>query len=246
MSATNGRGPRIAAAFTVIIAIGLAVGLWMFFRGDAPEDVSLASAIESLDEADDATTDDDTAGSIDGEWVIDTESGDFDYVSATGSFAGFRIEEELRSVGSTTAVGRTGEIVGSMTIEGTVVTATSFEVDLSTITTESSMRDDNVQDALETSTFPTASFVLTEPIELGSQASAGEPVSVTATGDMTIHGVTNEIEFAIDAQLVDGVVVAVGSTEMTFSDYGVEVPDGGPVISVDDFGVVEFQFLMTT
>ncbi|MGH1493940.1 MAG: hypothetical protein ACRBK7_31860, partial [Acidimicrobiales bacterium] len=55
----------------------------------------------------------------------------------------------------------------------------------------------------------------------------------------------NQISFAIDAQLVDGVVIAVGTTEITFADYGVEVPSGGPVISVDDFGILEFQLLLT-
>ena len=256
-----------------LAAVLIAVGLWLFFRGDAPEEVSLDAAVENLGlDADDSTEENDTgsgvenepaetvdagdatpvddssseadAARISGEWIIDTESGEFDYETATGTFAGFRIEEELRTIGSTTAVGRTGDIIGSMTIDGTTVTAASFEIDLTTVTTNSEMRDDNVQDALETSTFPTAMFVLTEPIELGAEAATGAAVSVAATGEMTIHGVTQPIEFAMDAQLIDGLVVAVGTTTMTFSDYGVEVPDGGPVISVDDFGVVELQFLL--
>lgn len=255
---TARRWPRIVAAIAFLGAVAVAAGLWLFFRDDAPDDVSLASAIETLDSEDPTSNDSfadntDTAeeattsagdADITGEWVIDTESGEFDYESATGSFVGFRIEEELQSIGSTTAVGRTGDIAGSMTIEGTTVTATSFEVDMTTITTNSSNRDDNVQDALETDSFTTASFMLTEPIDLGDNAASGESISVDAVGAMTIHGITNPIEFTIDAQLIDDVVVAVGSTTMTFSDYGVEVPNGGPVISVDDFGVVEFQFLL--
>lgn len=252
---------RAVLAIGALAAIATAVGVWLFFRGDAPDEVSLDSAIETVTEdadLDDAGSGADSntgataaetdstpdAATISGEWTIDTETGEFDYESATGSFAGFRIEEELRTIGSTTAVGRTGDISGSMTIDGTTVTAAAFEVDLTTITTNSEMRDDNVQEALESETFPTAGFSLTQPIELGAEAATGSSISVTAIGDMTIHGVTQPVEFTIDAQLLDDVVVAVGSTTMTFSDFGVDVPDGGPVISVDDFGVVEFQFLL--
>ncbi len=246
-----GRPGRWMAAAVALAAVAVGIGLWLFFAGDTPDEVSLDDAIGGLDtQAGDGSADatgvdaSGAAGSIAGQWIIDTETGEFDDDAATGSFAGFRIEEELRSIGSTTAVGRTGAIAGSMTVDGTTVTAASFEIDLTTITTDDSRRDDNVQDALETGSFPTASFVLTSPIELGDGAASGESVSVTGAGDMTIHGVTNPVEFAIDAQLVDGLVVAVGSTTMTFADFGVEVPDGGPVISVDDVGVVEFQFLL--
>lgn len=257
---TGGSRTRlIVLAVVALLALVLALAVWWFLRDDSPEEVSLEAAIESLDTetdgfddageaVEDATEDaaettSDTV-ELDGEWVIDTESGEFDYESATGSFVGFRIEEELNSIGSTTAVGRTGTIAGSMTIAGTSVTAASFEIDMTTITTNSSNRDDNVQDALETDTFPSASFVLTEPIELGADAATGAAVTTSAVGEMTIHGVTQPIEFTMDAQLIDDVVVAVGTTTMTFSDYGVEVPQGGPVISVDDFGVVELQFLL--
>ncbi len=253
------RWPWIAGGIALVFAILVGAGLWLFFRGDAPEEVSLDAAIESVEAAgNDALADpsvpdtnaatDEVAtiadGSIDGVWSIDTETGEFDYEAATGSFAGFRIDEELRAIGSTTAVGRTGDITGSMTIEGTTVTAASFEIDLTTITTNDSMRDDNVQAALDTDTHPTASFTLTSPIELGDAAAAGDAVSVTGVGEMTIHGVTNPIEITIDAQLIDGLVVAVGSMNMTFSDFDVTVPDGGPVVSVDDVGIVEFQFLL--
>lgn len=243
----------------LVVGVLLAgVGLWWTLREDAPADVSLGAAIESVEGTADSDetgaveniatdideTDTTAVGAIAGTWTVDTESGDFDYESATGSFVGFRIEEELRGIGSTTAVGRTGDVTGTMVIEGSTVTEASFDIDMTTITTNSSMRDDNVQDALETGEFPSASFVMTQPMELDEGAEFGEAVTSTAVGDLTVHGVTNQISFAMEAQLVDGVVIAVGSTEITFSDYDVEVPNGGPVISVDDFGILELQFLL--
>lgn len=144
---------------------------------------------------------------VEGTWTVDTASGEFDDESATGTFAGFRIEEELAGIGSTTAVGRTGDVTGSVTIDGSTLTTAAFEVDRTTITTNDGRRDDRVQSALETGTDPTATFTLTEPIELGDAASTGDAVSVVATGDLTIDGETRQVAIPIDAQLVDGTIV---------------------------------------
>jgi len=68
---------------------------------------------------------------------------------------------------------------------------------------------------------------------------AGRPGGVS-----TAHGVTRQVEIPIDAQLVDGTVVLVGSTDIVFSDYDVEVPSSPVVLSVDDQGVLEVQLLL--
>ena len=57
---------------------------------------------------------------------------------------------------------------------------------MTAITTNESRRDDKVQSALDTGEFPTATFVLTEPIELGDAAASAKSVSVTATGDLSV------------------------------------------------------------
>ncbi len=246
-----------SATFALAIIVGLVLlvggGLWWFFGGNEPEAVSLDAATEQVAADQEEATDDGqeyddpdaegTTSDISGTWPLDTDTGEFDYESATGSFVGFRIEEELSGVGSTTAVGRTGDITGELTIDGTSLTAASFEVDMTTITTEDSRRDDNVQDALETPDFPSASFVLTEAIDLGDDASNGEPVSVTAQGDLTIHGVTQSVSIPIEAELVSDTIVVVGSIDIVFADYGVAVPESQIVVSVEDSGILEFQLL---
>lgn len=246
-------------ALTVILSVTAAVvvlfgaGVWWFLRDDAPEEVDLATATAGVTDGSDSSSTgqssvdatDPSASSFDGDiagsWTVDTETGDFDYETATGTFAGFRIAEELSGIGSTAAVGRTGDVSGTMDIDGETVTAATFDIDLSTVTTDDSRRDDKVQDALAT---PTATFTLTEPIELGAEAGDGEPVSVAAVGDMTINGVTNSVEFPLEAQLVDGTVVVVGSLDIAFSDYDVEVPSSPIVLSVDDNGTLEMQLLL--
>jgi hypothetical protein len=57
--------------------------------------------------------------------------------------------------------------------------------------------------------------------------------------------VTQQVEFALDAQVKDGTLVVVGSTEIAFSDFGVSVPEAPIVVSVSDTGTVEVQLLFT-
>ena len=102
-----------------------------------------------------------------------------------------------------------------------------------------------VQDALETGSHPDATFTLTSPIVLPADAAVGGEINTTAKGDLAIHGVTKSVEFPLQAKLVNGTVVAVGSIDVTFSDFGVEVPSSQMVLSVEDHGTLELQFLLT-
>lgn len=191
---------------------------------------------------DDAT---EAASGVDGSWTVDTTIGEFSFEDSTGTFVGFRVAEELSGLGSTTAVGRTPAVTGTLDIEGTTVTDVAIEADMTQITTNDGRRDDNVQRALETGDFPTAAFALTAPIELGDAALTGEPVSVEGSGDLTIHGVTRAVTIPLDAQLVDDTIVVVGSLDITFSDYGVEVPSAPIVLSASDDGPIELQLFFT-
>jgi len=235
-------------ALVALLIVGGA-GLFIYLRDDSPDEVSLDSAADSVttSSADGSSTTGAGAGAegVDGTWTVDTTTGDFDYETATGSFAGFRITEELASIGATEAVGRTGDVSGTLVVDGTEVTEATFEIDMTTITTNESRRDDKVQSALETTEFPTATFELTEPIDLGADAATGGSVSVDAVGDLTIHGVTQQVTFPLEARLVDDTIVVVGSLDITFADYGVEVPTAPVVVSVEDHGPIELQLLFT-
>lgn len=237
----------IGVAVAVMVAVG--GGIWWWLQDDAPEAVSLEAAVDQV-EGDDAASTSTTAGdagasAIEGTWTVDTETGEFDFDSATGTFAGYRVEEELASIGANTAVGRTGDVTGSITIDGTTVGEAQFAVDMTTLASDEGLRDGQAQDALETSSFPTTTFVLTEPIDLAAEAATGEAVTVTAVGDLTLHGVTHSIEFPLEAQLVEDTIVLVGSVEIVFADYDVEVPTTPIALSVDQEGILELQILLT-
>jgi polyisoprenoid-binding protein YceI len=243
----------IASIAAVVLLGGAAAGgIWWFLRDDAPPEVDLAAA--TAEAASDDTSESVAAASagtaapgeaVSGTWTVDTSIGEFSYEDSTGTFVGFRVEEELSSIGSTTAVGRTPSVTGSITFDGTTLTAATIEAEMAAITTDDGRRDDKVQDALETDQFPTATFVLSEPIDLGDAVSTGAATTVEATGDLTIHGVTTPVTLPLEAQVVDDAIVVVGSLDISLSTYGVEAPTAPMVVSVSDEATIELQLFFT-
>jgi polyisoprenoid-binding protein YceI len=183
----------------------------------------------SLDDVPTTTTggSDGAASGIEGTWTV-----------ADGSIVGYRIDETLFGQDSE-AVGRSEGVTGEVTIDGSAVTEATFEVDMATFESGESRRDSQFENRImEVGEFPTATFELTDPIELGSVPEEGEEVTATATGELTLHGVTREVTIDLTARL-DGATFAVdGTTTVTFSDYGIDDPSGGPA-SVGDDGELE-------
>lgn len=238
----------------VLLAVAVLLGagaLYWFFRSDAPPEADLsatAAAVAAADNESAAAAATGTVGAdgIAGSWAVDTSIGEFTVTGeTTATFAGFRVDEVLSGIGSTTAVGRTPRVSGTITIEDTTVVSAQIVADLTVVESDESRRDDRIQQALGTSTNPEATFVLTEPLELGDEAATGQPVSVTAVGELTINGVTNPVEIPLEAQLVDEAVLIVGSAEIVFADYEVEAPSSPAVLSVEDHGILELQLWLS-
>ncbi len=234
-------------ALAGIALVGLAA-LWFFFlRSDNPDPVSLEDAVASVtgstvSEEPAATlpeTTDTTAAveeetiALDGTWTV---------LSDENSFAGYRVGEELASIGVTEAVGRTSGVTGSLELEGSTLTAVSIEVDMTSLRSDDNRRDGAMsRQALETNAFPTAQFVLTGAIDLGTIPSEGVPISVTASGDLTLHGVTAQVDIPLEAQLVGNQIVVVGSVDIVYGDFGIELPSAPILVGVDDHGLIELQ-----
>jgi polyisoprenoid-binding protein YceI len=227
----------------VVTIAAVAAGLFWFFGGDAPAEVDLsetASAVTGSTNLEESEVP--IATGIEGTWAVDTSVGEFSVTEDTvATFAGFRVEEVLQSIGSTTAVGRSPAVSGTLAIDGTTLTSAELDVDLTSIVSDEPRREDKIQQALGTTANPNATFVLTEPVDLGDEAAGGELVSVTAVGELTINGVNNTVEIPLQAQLVDGMILVTGSTELLFEDYGVITPTAPVVLSVEDHGILEFQ-----
>jgi polyisoprenoid-binding protein YceI len=164
-------------------------------------------------------------------------------VTPDGSFVGYRVQEELSGIGAAEAVGRTSDVIGGMTIEGSNVTAVLLEVDMTTLRSDSNQRDGQLETrGLETDSFPTATFVLSEPMDLGGEPQIGESITTSAVGDLTVHGVTRPVEIPMEAEWVgEGTIVAIGSVEILITDYDIEAPVGFRVLSINEIGTIEMQ-----
>ncbi|MEZ5342711.1 MAG: YceI family protein [Acidimicrobiales bacterium] len=247
----NGRS-RTPVLVAGLVALTMAAALLWFFviRDTSAADVNTADAAAarqaSLDEA--------NAGSFDGVegvWTVDTTFGTFDEACLSdvcdATFAGFRIDEELASFGDKTVIGRSPAVSGSVEISGTSISSANIVVDMTGILTDSGGRTAAIRSqSIETAAFPEASFVLNEPIDIGPLPGDGEQVTVQATGDFTIHGVTKTETLDLTAEINGGVIVVFGQLgPVLLDDYGIAKPSAAVVLSVEDNALIEFQLFLT-
>lgn len=214
----------------VVIAIVVVGGPFVFFHfieGPAPAPLSLSSeastTVPSGSVASAATTAD-----VDGVWDV-----------TSGSQAGYRVQEVLFGQ-SHTAVGRTSAVTGSLTISSTSVTAGRFSVDLTKVTSDESLRDEQFQGRImDTAMYPAATFVLTRPINLGSVPAEGVAITKGTTGTLSMHGVTRTVTFHLTARRSGDLIEVSGSVPITFSDWDISNPSGGPA-ETGSTGTMEF------
>ena len=229
-----------------VLLVGAAALLYYFFGGEAPGEVDIDSAAAAVTTGnvgtEGTTTAADATEGIEGTWTVDTNVGEFSVTEDTAAtFAGFRVNEVLDAIGETVAVGRTPNVGGTLEIAGTTLNAANITVDLTSLVSDRSRRENAIQRTLNTSSNPEATFVLGEPIDLGAGAETGETVNANAVGDLTINGVTNQVTIPIEAKLVEGLIIVTGSTDVAFADYDVATPSAPVVLSLEDQGIMEFQ-----
>jgi polyisoprenoid-binding protein YceI len=252
---------RLVAIFAIVAVASLAAaGLWyLFLRPSGPAPVAQPSPVASQPAASepaasqpatssapsaDASASSEPASGLDGAWTVDRSIGLF--ADFTNSFVGYRVQEELAGIGGQTAVGRTPDITGSLTLAGTQITAVDVTADLSTLQSDDDRRDGQLhRQALETDQFPQASFTVTSPIELGSVPADGQEITAEAVGDLTLHGVTRTVTIPLKATLNGSTVTVTGSIDIVFADYDMQKPQSFIVLSVDDHGTMEFQLHFT-
>jgi polyisoprenoid-binding protein YceI len=237
---------RLALAVILVgIVAGGGYGLWIFFlQPPGPAAVNVSTVPIPSIAASGSGSLPTTPASFGGTWKVDTSIGSFS--DSTSSFVGYRVQERLANIGANTAVGRTQDVSGTLTLQGTTVTAVEVTANLATLKSNDDRRDGQLhRQALETDQFPTATFKLTQPIDLGAAPAEGQAVSATATGDLTLHGETKSVQIPLKAKRAGGVIAVTGSLEITFEDFGIAKPTSFLVLSVQDHGTLELQLFFT-
>ncbi len=236
----------LAVALVAVLVVGGA-GLWyLFLREAGPAPVGAASAAPgafgglTLPTASCTPTSSGSSGTLDGTWMVDPPIGSFSDFS--DSFVGYRVKEQLAGIGANTAVGRTPNVTGSMTLAGSSITDVQVGADLTTLQCDDSRRDGQLsRQGIQTSSFPTATFKLTSPIQLTTLPADCAAIGATASGDLTLYGVTKAVQVSLQAERSGSLVTVSGSTTIVFADYGFQGPSSFAVLSVEDHGVMELQ-----
>ena len=262
----------VIALASVVALVALGYGAIIFYAeviNDAPEaldsgdlDAALAAtttavnaepADEPADEAPattqgiETTTETITETSVvtDTEEASPTDETDLEgvWVIGPGSELGYRVAEVLFGV-PTEGVGRTDQVTGSIRLDGDVLAEASFTVDVASITSDDGRRDNQFRGRIMSANeFPTATFTLTAPAELGVEAAEGASVTATVTGDLTLRGVTLPVEVAVEARITDGRLGVLGSVPVVFTDFGITDPSITG-IRVEPDGLIEFVLVL--
>jgi polyisoprenoid-binding protein YceI len=243
------RLPVVLAVAAVVALLGGILVVQQFLAGDGVARLTLppsATASAEASATDDPSTDpsaSSTTGAAPGTATASELAGT--WTVADSSVVGYRVREQLGGISALTdAVGRTSAVTGSATLEASgdalAVTAASFEADLSQLESDEGRRDNRIRTmGLESDRFPTATFVLTETIDVPGEALAGATVDVTLTGDLTIHGVTKSVAIPAQARLNGDRIEIVGALTFPFADFGMTPPDVAGFVQVEDDATLE-------
>jgi len=216
----------------VVVIVGGTFVYIHFIQGPAPAKLSLSTVTTPSGAAGNTGS----AAPVAGTWKV-----------GSGSTAGYRVSETLFGQHNT-AVGRTDQVTGSMTIAGTKVTKANISVDMTSVKTVGNRLDSAFADRrdgqfngriMDTAQFPTATFALTQPIDLAPLPKQGVVKNYSATGKLMVHGTTKTVTIPLTAKRIGNVIAVQGITTVTFSDYGIANPSGGPA-SVGNSGQLEF------
>lgn len=226
---------RALVVVPVVVVAVIAVAGFLWLRGGdepAPLDVDDAASQPTAEPAD----------SIAGTWTV--EQGE-------DTVAGLRIDEERAAgLGDHTAVGRTGAVSGELTVEGETLTGGEFTVDLRSIefTDDPGLPVANRSEylrtsALETDTFPTATFTVGEPVALPE---LGAATVVEVPGTFELRGVSRPMTIPVEVRAGSDQVVIGTETPVTvrLSDHEITPPEIPGVAKVVDEGQFEFVVVL--
>jgi polyisoprenoid-binding protein YceI len=135
----------------------------------------------------------------------------------------FRIQPEASEVGFKgtsrlmDADGKFSRSTGEVTLDpkDPATAKITLTIESASIDTGIGLRDKHLRssDFLDVTRFPTITFE-SQRVEMAGRRG-------TVTGQLTLHGVTREIEVPVDVQLSDGALVATGEFRLNRRDYGI-------------------------
>ena len=229
------------AIIGVVVLLAVLGGGYLLFanrNSDQPPPAALDPAPSTTTAEATATTqaEGDGTASPDGAWQVSDDG---------SSFVGYRVKEQLAFLNSPNeAVGRTKAVTGTMEVAGDTVEQVRIEADLTQLTSDESRRDNAIrQRGLESDQFPTATLELAEPIKLDTAPAQGEDVRGQGKARLTVHGVTREVDLDLQGRWTGETIQVAGQLPVKMSDFQIEPPRFGPVVSMEDSLAVDFNLV---
>ena len=79
------------------------------------------------------------------------------------------------------------------------------------------------------------------PLQLPSPPKAGQEVAVTASGNLTLHGVTKEVTIPLSVRWSGEFIDVAGQLPIVLGDFQINPPNVGGFVSVAEDGILELQ-----
>lgn len=143
------------------------------------------------------------------------------------------------------AIGKTQSVTGDFQIStgsAPVVKGMTIKVDLRTLKSDSSMRDGHVQDALDTTNYPDATFISVSTQGLPATYTNGQTIKFSLVGNLTLHGKTNGETFNVQGKVVGNTITGTATTTIFMTDFGVQPPTIAGIVTVQNKTVLSIDF----
>jgi polyisoprenoid-binding protein YceI len=203
-----------------------------FIEGPAPSKLSLSGSSGSSSGGNGSTGS--SGSSVTGAWKV-----------GSGSTVGYRVQEVLIGQNST-AVGRTTKVSGTIEISGKELSSAKFTADLASVKSDQSQRNSQFDGRImDVSTYPTATFTLTSPVDFGSVPAIGAIGHANATGNLTMHGATKAVTFPVSYERTSTGIDILADVKIVFSRWNIANPSIGGFVTTSSDGTLEVLLHLT-
>jgi polyisoprenoid-binding protein YceI len=173
------------------------------------------------------------AVSPEGSWIV----------KSSDSIVGFRAREKyLRLPVPSEVVGRTSVITGTMTIGRSAILATAIAVDMRTLKTGDSQRDETLRTSRgpRWNEYPRGTFKLQRPIPLG-RMQPGTIKKVGAKGVLRLHGVSRLVLYPLEVRWEGSTFEAAGRLRTRMTAFGFDPPSVAGLTTVSNAFTIEVK-----
>lgn len=237
----------------VVLAVAGGAYAWFWFAGGSGEpSTELTTPTIAVEATSTTLGETSTTGSVSADTTIPTQGALSFVIDSTQTTASFELEEELRG-SPQRVVGTTDQVAGQVRVDISDLATVEFSeivINARTFETGSGQRDRAIRGPIildsASDEFEFITFTATSVDGLPGEASVGDRIDFTITGELTVKGATNEETFEVSVTVVDATTIAgTASTTISRDAYGIGIPTVPSVANVSDEVSLNLDFVLT-